>query len=249
MAGLEQLFHTFFDWSQISPILPLLVEVGFLNTIALAALAILIGLVIGMTLALMLLSSKVAVRAPARAYVDVFRGLPIILTIVLIGEGLPIAGVRPFGRNAYPYAALALGMVSGAFISEIFRSGIQSVERGQLEAARSLGMPYLTAMRLIVVPQGVRRILPALTNQFIAMIKDSSLVYLLGLLVSQRELFSIANDATAATGNLSPLVAAGVCYLIITVRMTHFVNWLDKRLREGGATELAIDPLAVGSSG
>ena len=249
MAGLEQFFHTFFDWSQIRPILPLLVEVGFLNTVALAALAILIGVAIGMALALMLMSTKLLVRAPARLYVDVFRGLPIILTIVLIGEGLPIAGIRPFGRNAYPYAALALGMVSGAFISEIFRSGIQSVERGQLEAARSLGMPYLTAMRLIVVPQGVRRVLPALTNQFIAMIKDSSLVYLLGLLISQRELFSISNDATAATGNLSPLVAAGACYLVLTVPLTHVVNWLDKRLREGGASELAMDPLAAGASG
>jgi polar amino acid transport system permease protein len=95
-------------------------------------------------------------------------------------------------------------------------------------------MSYAKAMLLVVIPQGVRRVLPALVNQFIALVKDSSLVYLLGLLADQRELFRIGQDLAANTGNLSPLVAAGFVYLVITVPLTHLViNHIDKRLRTG----------------
>ena len=232
-SGLQNFIHTFFAWSQIQVVLLPLLRTGLLNTIVLSLGSIVLGVVIGMVLAVALLSARPWVWFPARVYVDVFRGLPIILTILLIGEGLPIAGLHIFGRSAYPYAVLALGIVSGAYIAEIFRSGIQSVDRGQLEAARCLGLSHFWAMALVVIPQGVRRILPALANQFVAMVKDSSLVYMLGLVAGQRELFSIAQDQVAAAGSLAPLVAAGFFYIVITVPMTHFVNYLDRRLREG----------------
>jgi len=231
--GLQQVQSTFFNMHQIEHVFPSLLEVGLVNTLILSAGGLVVGMAIGMTLALLLVARSPLLRTPARVYVDIFRGLPIILTIYLIGQGLPIAGIRFLGTSAYPYAILSLGIVAGAFTSEILRSGIQSVERGQMEAARSLGLSYLGAMRLVVVPQGVRRVLPALANQFVAMVKDSSLVYLLGLFIGQRELFSIAQDATSQTGNLSPMVAAGVVYLAITVPLTHLVNRLDRRLREG----------------
>lgn len=231
--GLREVGRTFFNLHQIGHLFPTLLEVGLLNTLLLSAGAIVLGMVLGMIIALGLIARSPVLRTPARIYVDVFRGLPIILTIYLVGQGLPIAGIRFLGSSAYPYAILALGLVAAAFISEVFRSGIESVERGQLEAARGLGLSYLAAMRLVVVPQGVRRVLPALANQFVAMVKDSSLVYLLGLSIGQRELFSIAQDATAQTGNLSPMVAAGIIYLAITVPLTHLVNRLDRRLREG----------------
>ena len=110
------------------------------------------------------------------------------------------------------------------------------MEKGQLEAARALGFTYPAGMRLVVIPQGVRRVLPALVNQFIALVKESSLVYFLGLLASQRELFRIGQDAAATNGNLSPLLLAGIFYLVITVPLTHLVNYFDKRLREGRPT-------------
>lgn len=242
-SSLHRFFHAFFDTQQMGQVFPDLLKEGLPNTLLLSAGAIVFGTVIGMVLATLLVSRRWFVRFPARVYVDLFRGLPIIVTVLLVGEGLPIAGFRPFGRDSYPYAVLALALVSGAYISEIFRSGIQSVDRGQLEAARSLGLGYLASMRSVVVPQGVRRVLPALANQFVAMVKDSSLVYLLGLLTAQRELFSIAQDATAQNGNLSPLVAASLLYLAITVPLTHAVNRLDRKLRDGGAVRLAADPL------
>ena len=107
------------------------------------------------------------------------------------------------------------------------------MERGQLDATRTLGMTYGQGMRLVVIPQGIRRVLPALVNQFIGNVKDSSLVYFLGLLASERELFRVGQDQAVVTGNLSPLLLAGVFYLIITVPLTHLVNYIDARMRVG----------------
>ena len=117
------------------------------------------------------------------------------------------------------------------------------MEPGQLEASRALGFSYSSSMRLVVVPQGIRRVLPALMNQFISLLKASSLVYFLGLVANQRELFQVGRDLNAQTGNLSPLVAAGLFYLVLTVPLTHLVNYIDARLRRGRPAE-PEDPLA-----
>jgi ABC-type amino acid transport system permease subunit len=126
-----------------------------------------------------------------------------------------------------------VGLISAAYCAEIFRAGIQAVPAGQMQAGRSLGMSHLTTMRLVIVPQGIRNVLPALTGQFIVDIKESSLVYLLGLGVGQRELYFIAQNEQATSYNSSALVAAGLCYLIITIPLTYCVNWMDRRLRDG----------------
>jgi polar amino acid transport system permease protein len=165
---------------------------------------------------------------PAQVFVDVFRGLPAALVILLVGQGLAPVGLAIFGPNPYPLAIVALGLISSAYIAEIFRSGIQSVGRGQLSACQALGMTYWSSMRHVIVPQGIRRILPALANQFISIVKDSSLVYFLGLLISQRDLFTIGQNTSVNTANLSPLVAAGVVYLLITVPLTHAINHIDR---------------------
>lgn len=232
---MNNFLSTFFDFHQMAQVFPTLFEVGLRNTLELAVGGIIVGLILATPLSLMSISRRAWVRFPARAYIDLFRGLPTIVTIFLIGEGLPLSGVHLLGGGTYPYGILALGLIATAYISEIFRSGIESVERGQMMAARSLGMSYMLAMRIVVVPQGIRRILPALTNQLINTIKDSSLVFFLGFTISQQELYRIAQSQAQATGNLSPLVAAGVVYLIITVPLTHLVNVLDQRLRRGRA--------------
>jgi polar amino acid transport system permease protein len=158
-----------------------------------------------------------------------------------VGQGLAPVGLAIFGPNPYPLAIVALGLISSAYIAEIFRSGIQSVGRGQLSACQALGMTYWSSMRHVIVPQGIRRILPALANQFISIVKDSSLVYFLGLLTSQRDLFTIGQNTSVNTANLSPLVAAGVVYLLITVPLTHAINHIDRwtnrhaNPRQGGA--------------
>jgi len=230
---MDAFLHTFFDWDEMRVVLPTLLTEGIRNTIIIAALAALLGLVVGMVLAMMLLSRRWLVRLPARLYVDLFRGLPAILTISPVGLGLPAAQIRPFGRSPMGYAVLAVGLISAAYCAEVFRSGIQSVNDGQMQAGRSLGMSYLQTMRKVIVPQGIRNVLPALTNRFIIDIKESSLVYLLGLSVGQRELYFIAHEQQATSYNSSALVAAGLCYLLMTVPLTYLVNAWDRRLRAG----------------
>jgi len=202
-----------------------------------------IGLLLGMVLAVAGISRSRWLRWPARVYTDIFRGLPEVVIILLIGLGIgPVVGSLT-GNNPYPLGIAALGLMAAAYIGEIFRSGIQSVDAGQLEASRALGFGYAASMRLVVIPQGVRRVLPALVNQFISLLKASSLVYFLGLVASQRELFQVGRDLNAQTGNLSPLVAAGLFYLVLTIPLAHLVNYIDGRLRRG-RTQADEDPLA-----
>jgi len=230
---MDAFFHTFFDVNQMLAVLPTLLTEGIKNTLIIAVSAALLGLVIGLLLAVMMVSRLWFLNIPARIYVDVFRGLPAILTISLVGLGLPAAGIRPFGSSPIGYAILAVALISAAYCAEVFRSGIQSVDQGQMQAGRSLGMSYLQTMRKIIVPQGIRNVLPALTNRFIIDIKESSLVYLLGLTVGERELYFIAHQQQSITYNSSALVAAGLCYLLMTVPLTYLVNWWDRRLRSG----------------
>ncbi|RJQ84437.1 amino acid ABC transporter permease [Amycolatopsis panacis] len=240
---MDQFFDTFLNWDYIWQVFPDLLKTGLANTLILSASSAVIGTVLGMVVAVMGLSAKRWLRWPARVYTDIFRGLPAILTILVIGQGLATLARGLVGTNPYPLGILALSLIAGAYIGEIFRAGIQSVDKGQLEASRALGMSYGKAMLLVVIPQGVRRVLPALVNQFISLVKDSTLVYFLGFITSQRELFRIGQDLAANTGNESPLVAAGCVYLVITIPLTHLVNYIDKRLRTGGKvradTELA----------
>lgn len=242
---LSQLADSFLDWELYKQAIPDLLKTGLPNTLILTVSAGIIGLVLGMGLAMAGISRAVWLRWPARIYTDIFRGLPEVVIILLIGLGVgPIVG-HLTGNNPYPLGIAALGLMAAAYIGEIFRSGIQSVEAGQLEAARALGFSYRSSMRLVVVPQGIRRVLPALMNQFISLLKASSLVYFLGLIANQRELFQVGRDLNAQTGNLSPLVAAGLFYLILTIPLTHLVNYIDNRLRRGRpATEDPAPPAA-----
>jgi polar amino acid transport system permease protein/polar amino acid transport system substrate-binding protein len=240
MDILRTLRETFLDFGAMGQSLPDLVRVGLPNTLILALCSAVLGTVAGMLLAVSGLAGSRWLRWPARIYTDIFRGLPAAVTILLIGVGLAPFGLTIWGPNPYPLGILALSLIASAYIGEIFRSGIQSVESGQLEAARALGFSRSTGMRLVVIPQGVRRVLPALVNQFIALVKDSSLVYFLGLLATQRDLFRIGQDQAANTGNESALLLAGLFYLVITVPLTHVVNYIDSRLRtgrQGDATE------------
>src|SRR3954471_20648339 len=233
MDWLDNIIKTFFDFDAMWQVFPQLLGIGLVNTLIISLWATVIGVVIGMVIAIMGISPSRWLRVPARIYTDIFRGLPAILTILLIGQGFARFSQSIFGPSPYPLGILALALIASAYIGEIFRAGILGVDSGQLQACRALGMSYAKAMRLVVVPQGVRRVLPALVNQFIAIIKDSSLVYFLGLLTSERELFRVGQDAAVLTGNLSPLVLAGLFYMVITVPLTHLVNYFDNRFRTG----------------
>lgn len=242
-STLSQLKDSFLDWNLYRESVPVLFKTGLPNTLILTISAAAIGLGLGMVLAVAGISRSRWLRWPARIYTDIFRGLPEVVIILLIGLGVGPVVSGLTGNNPYPLGIAALGLMAAAYVGEIFRSGIQSVEPGQLEASRALGFSYSSAMRLVVIPQGVRRVLPALVNQFISLLKASALVYFLGLVAGQRELFQVGRDLNAQTGNLSPLVAAGIFYLALTVPLTHLVNHIDRRLRSGRPAAAEDDPL------
>jgi polar amino acid transport system permease protein/polar amino acid transport system substrate-binding protein len=233
MGELKTLWETFFNWDSMRQAVPDMLTTGLPNTLILSIISALIGTFLGLLLAMAGIAGSRWLRWPARVYTDIFRGLPAVVTILLVGMGLAHLGLKIWGPNPYPLGIFALSLIAAAYIGEIFRAGIQSVDGGQLEASRALGFTYPAAMFLVIIPQGVRRVLPALVNQFIALIKDSSLVYFLGLAASQRELFRIGQDSAATTGNESALVLAGLFYLVLTVPLTHLVNHIDRRLRQG----------------
>ena len=204
---------------------------GAKNTVVLAAGGEAFGIVLGLFLAMLILSTRVVVRAPARTYINFFRATPLIWQISFVYFGLVLAVRLPI--DVYQVAILVLGLNAGAYSAEIFRAGIQSVERGQIEASRSLGMSYMQAMRYVILPQAVRRVIPPLTNEFIILLKDTSLVYLLGLAPFERELFGVGRDAYSINFNATPYIGTVLGYLAITLPMIRVVTWLEKKLRSG----------------
>jgi ABC-type amino acid transport system permease subunit len=122
---------------------------------------------------------------------------------------------------------------TGAYAAEVFRAGIQSIERGQMEAARSLGMSYVQAMRYAIVPQAVRRVIPPLMNEFVILIKDTALVVVLGLVESEYDIFTTAREGASATFNATFFTVAAIAYLIVTLPLIRLVNAAEKRLRSG----------------
>jgi polar amino acid transport system permease protein len=205
---------------------------GALNTLILALGGELIGIVIGLTLAMLVLSKRAVIRAPARAYINFFRGTPLLWQLLFISTVM-IVGFGLFRRDPYPVAIIILGLNAGGYSAEIFRAGIQSVERGQLEAARSLGMSYGQAMRYAILPQAIRRVIPPLMNEFVILIKDTSLVAVLGLTFVQRELLAAGRDAVLETGNSTAYLGTAIGYLVVTLPLIRLVTWAEGKLRSG----------------
>lgn len=229
---LEQVQRTFFRPDLIVRTLSQGLGQALLNTVIYSAGAFVLGLALGTILALMRLSSVGPYRWLATGYIEFFRGLPAIVVFMAFSL-LPLAfpGMRiPF--DPYGTVWVALGIVSGAYMAETIRAGIQAVPKGQIEAARSLGMPSAMAMRKIVLPQAFRIITPPLTNELILVTKDSSLVYVLGLSASGYDLTKYGRDVSVSTASLTPLVVAGLCYLLITLPLTLLVRRMEAKAKK-----------------
>lgn len=204
---------------------------GLQNTMEAAFIAEVVALIVGLVIATFELSDRRWLRYPARAYVDVVRGTPLVVLTLLISAGLPRLGVRfPFLGTV----VLVLVVNASAYVAEIFRAGIQAVPRGQIDAARSLGMPSGAAMTSVVIPQAVRSVIPPLMSEFIALIKDTAIVFLLvGVTVASRDVFTAARAAVSSTFNPTPYVMAAIAYMIVTIPLTRLVDVLERRLRTG----------------
>jgi polar amino acid transport system permease protein len=204
---------------------------GAKNTLVLAFGGEVGGIAIGLLLAMLAISARRTVRAPARTYINFFRGTPLIFQLsffyFLITLGLQLH------VDTFKVALLVFALNTGAYASEVFRAGIQSIERGQIEAARSLGFSYIQAMRYAIVPQAVRRVIPPLMNEFVILIKDTALIVVLGLLPRQLDIYNTAREGYASTFSATFFVAAAMAYLVVTLPLIGLVNYVERRLRSG----------------
>ena len=230
-GDVEIFIRNFFDVEQLEGLGTLFLR-GAMNTVILAFGAEALGIIIGLALALLVLSKRAVVRAPARLYINFFRATPLLWQLLFFSTVM-VVGFGLFPRDPYPVAIIILGLNAGGYSAEIFRAGIHSVEQGQLEAARSLGMSYLQALRYAILPQAIRRVIPPLMNEFVILIKDTSLVAILGLTFIQRELLAVGRDAVLETGNSTAYLGTALGYLVVTLPLIRLVTWLEHRLRSG----------------
>ena len=214
-----------FDMNLVVNSFPLLL-IGAGVTIQITVLSTAIGFVIGLIVGVARISNLRVLRMLAEVYVEFFRGTPLLVQIFLFYFALPVIT----GQRIDPFIAAisACGINSGAYVAEIFRAGIQSVDEGQMEAGRSLGMTWLQTMRYIIVPQAFKRVIPPLGNEFIAMLKDSSLVSVIGF----EELTRRGQLIIAKTyGSFEIWMSVAVIYLVMTLTISRFVAYLERRYR------------------
>jgi len=227
LADWGRIGDAFFDVDVIRELFPEIITIALKNTVLYTLCAFAFGLLLGLVIALMRLSPVAAYRALAIVYIEFFRGIPALLVLIGFGYGIPIALNTELPGGILGTITVALGLVAAAYMAETFRAGIQAVPKGQVEAARSLGMSHSRAMVSIVIPQAFRIILPPLTNELILLTKDSSLVYLLGVTLPTRELAKFGRDSLNQYVSMTPILIAGLAYLIITVPLGYLVRRLE----------------------
>jgi polar amino acid transport system permease protein len=174
------------------------------------------------------------IRGLAVVYVDVMRGLPAILVVYILGFGMPGLEIEGMPTDEFFWGTLSLVLLYSAYVSEVYRAGINSVHPSQEAAARSLGLSRFAALRYVVVPQAIRRVIPPLLNDFIGLQKDTALVGLLGLV----EAFRRADMEAAPAFNFTPYVVTAILFLALTIPLSRFVDWLvarDQRRQMAGA--------------
>ncbi len=228
LFNLERLRQSYADLGVIQENFDTLLQALFV-TVALAFLAEILGIVLGLVLALMKIGRSKILSAPAQVYIDVFRGTPLLIQIIFIYFATPNVGIRI--ESLFFAGLVALTLNSAAYVAEIFRAGIQSIDKGQMEAGRASGLTYAQTMRFIVVPQAFRRVIPPLTNEFVMLIKDTSIVSVIGL----EELLRSARVVQSATSSATPLLVAALFYLAICLPLIYLANGLERRLNRRAA--------------
>lgn len=199
-----------------------------LNTVVYMVAAFAVGLAGGLLLALMKLSPVRVWRVIATGYIEFFRGIPALLVVIAFAYGIPAAFEFRF-ESVTLQIAISLGIVSAAYIAETLRAGIQAVPKGQIEAARSLGMSSTQTLIQVTVPQAGRIVLPPLTNEAVLLLKDTSLVFILGLTPAAFELTKLGRTALSQEdGNLTSILAVGLAYLVVTIPLSSLTRRLER---------------------
>lgn len=218
--------EAFLNLEILDRISPLLIE-GFWLTLALSAVTVPLALIFGILIAVAQDGTPRLVRFAVAAYVDVMRSIPPLVLLILIFYGLPFVGLR---MNEFSAAVLALVLNGSSYFAEIFRAGIESVARGQREAARSSGMTWRQSLQYVVLPQGVRNVLPDLISNTVELVKQTSIASVVAL----QELLRSAQIAQGLTYNATPLVAAAIIYFLIFWPFVRLVSRLQNNTQPSG---------------
>ncbi|ANE46645.1 arginine ABC transporter permease [Paenibacillus swuensis] len=215
------------DFSKIESYIPFMLK-GTLFTLQFTFFSLLVGLILGLILTLFKISTIKPLKWFAVAYTSVFRGTPLLLQLTLVYFATPqLIGIE---ISALAAGVITFGMNSAAYVSETMRGGILAVDKGQDEAAMSLGVPYATRMRHIILPQAFRNILPSLVNEVIALLKDSTLVSVIGVMDLLWRAKTVGNKIFVY---FEPLLFAGLVYYLLVMALTILANLLERRLRRG----------------
>jgi polar amino acid transport system permease protein len=220
--GWQVVKETFFDWSYGGEVLGAVAK-GLVVNIKLTIIASILISIFAMTLALLRTSRSAALtpfRILATAYVDVFRGVPLLLVILLVGFGVPALRIEGLTNSVLILGTTAVVLTYSAYVAEVLRSGILSIHPSQRAAARSLGLTSSQTMRHVVLPQAVKRVVPPLLNDLVALIKDTGLVSILGVTDAVRA----AQIASSRTFNYTPYVTAAILFLLITIPLTRYTD-------------------------
>lgn len=215
------------DFSQIVPYIPFMLE-GIWVTLQLVIVALIFGFILGTLLALVKIMNNRVLRFLADAYTSIFRGTPLILQLMIIYFAVP--QLTGYDIPTFLAGVLAFGLNSAAYISEIIRAGIQAVDKGQMEAAMALGIPYKPAMKDLILPQAMKNILPALMNEFITLTKESALVSTISYMDLMRRAQVVGSDIYR---NFEPLLFVGLIYYLLVMGLTLIGGKIEKRLRQG----------------
>ncbi|MDR0489470.1 MAG: amino acid ABC transporter permease [Propionibacteriaceae bacterium] len=199
------------------------------KTITYTAFSFGFGVVLAVVLALMKMS-KGPFKWFAVVFIEFFRGIPALLTLMIIGFAVPMAFASLKKVPGVYMGLVGLVLVTGAYTAEIIRAGIVAVPKGQTEAARSLGMSHMRTMLTVVLPQAFRIVVPPLTNEIVMLLKDTSLLFVLGSTKLSRELTTFGRDGLTSHANASPLIVVAVFYLIITIPLTYVVGRMEKKM-------------------
>lgn len=235
-ADWARIGRLFFNPEIMADMMPEAITIGVRNTILYTFGAFSFGFVLALVLALMRLSPVGPYRWISTAYIEFFRSIPALITILAVAYGIPIAFQIRVPGGVLGTGSVALGLVAAAYMAETMRAGIEAVPYGQAEAARSLGMSGAKAMGFIILPQAFRIIIPPLTNELVLLLKDTSLLFVIGTTPITKELTKFARDFMGVTSNPTPLTVAAFLYLIITLPLTFLVRRLEKSAGKGKRT-------------
>lgn len=217
------LIDTFFNAEVLWSAFPALMR-GLLNTLLLGVMAIAVGIPAGLFVSVVRLYAPRPLQLLSVAYIDIFRATPVLVVLILIYYALPFLGIR---LSDWTSVVLAFSLVMAAYSAEVFRSGIESVSRGQFEAAAALGLPFLVTLRKVVLPQAIRIVIPPTTSNCVSMFKDTALASTVAL----PELLKEAQNTQALYANPSPLIGAAIVYIIFLWPMVRLVSMLEKRFK------------------